>query len=126
MIYRVEIDDFISVFKKLQELGSFCTDGKNIFIATNEEISDVEFIKNPLEINVSNYKLYTNNNTAKWCLKVLNEEELHRYEQSEECQAKLEEVNNFIDNIEKRREAIRVGKEKTEQPTNNQPSSEPT
>lgn len=103
MIYKITITgSFKDAVDKLKDIGSFCFFGNDFFICADKDISKLKFISDIIEINSDNYKMYSSmsKNVEKWCSQKLIEHELTQYEKTEECQAKLKQLNDILDAVE--------------------------
>ena len=118
MLYKIstDIDTLNEAIEEFQKVGSFCLSRNIAYLYTDIDIKKVKYVKGFKILTFNNYKSYANNSKSieKWCYEKLCEEELKQYEQSEDCQNKLKELNKYMDVLESKMGVNSVVKEQTE------------
>lgn len=104
MLYKIstDINTLNEAIEEFQKVGSFCLSRNIAYLYTDVDIKEVKYVKGFKILTFNNYKSYSNNSKSieKWCYEKLCEEELKQYEQSEDCQNKLRELNQYMDVLE--------------------------
>lgn len=122
MLYKINVgeENLNKVVLEFKKIGDFCLNKNTFYLDTEMDIADIPYVKNYKIITFNNYKNFSNNskNIEKWCYDKLYKAELTLYEQSEECQLKLERLNNYMDVLENKWKEANTVAEKTEQNAN--------
>lgn len=105
MIYQIKFKDVSSIeaIDIMASIGTFCIINQTFFVQTNiDNLYELhkDKIENCNKITSLNYQLIKNEVARNWCKHKLAEEEMKEFENSPECQARLEAIMGYLDLIE--------------------------